>query len=169
MGRDKAGLIIDGTPLWQLQLDKLRALAPRELFISGRRDGPYAGAGVEIIEDKIPGLGPLGGIAAGLARAESPLVLVLAIDLPAMTSEFLATLLRDGRATIPQRGDVFEPLAAVYPKTALPIADELLREEDRSVQRFVRRLIDAGLANTRTIDASDADLFRNVNRPRDLA
>src|SRR5688500_16588132 len=80
MGFDKATLVIDGQPLWQRQLATLRALHPHELFISGRLDGPYGGAGVEIIEDDVADLGPLGGIASILRRAESELVLILAID-----------------------------------------------------------------------------------------
>lgn len=168
MGRDKAGLRIGGQFLWERQLATLQALAPREIFISGRCDGPYAGAGVEIVEDAIPGLGPLGGIAAALSRAESPLVLVLAIDLPAMTSAFLAALLREGRAIIPQSAAHFEPLAAVYPKSALFIAEELLREEDRSMQRFVRRVIDAGLGRSRPLSEVETSLFTNLNRAEDL-
>lgn len=168
MGRDKAALIIGGQPLWQRQLATLRALAPRELFISGRRDGPYADAGVEIIEDAIPGLGPLGGIAAALRRAESPLVMVLAIDLPAMTADFLATLLREARPTIPQNADYFEPLAAVYPRSALSVAEEMLRDEDRSMQRFVRRLVDEDLALAYAITPSERMIFSNLNYPADM-
>jgi molybdopterin-guanine dinucleotide biosynthesis protein A len=169
MGRDKATLVIDGQPLWQRQLATLRALQPCELLISGRRDGPYAGAGIEIIEDAIPGLGPLAGIAAALRRADSPRVLVLAIDLPAMTADFLATLLQNSRPTVPQSARYFEPLAAVFPKAALPIAEEFLCEKDRSMQRFVRRLVEVGLACARAIDADESVLFQNVNAPGDLA
>ena len=38
MGRDKAGLIVGSQTLWDLQLAKLRALDPAELFISGRHN-----------------------------------------------------------------------------------------------------------------------------------
>lgn len=169
MGRDKATIIMDGQPLWQRQLATLRVLNPTELFISGRRDGPYAGAGIEIVEDAIAGLGPLAGIAAALHRAESPLVLVLAIDLPAMNPEFLAALLQEARATIPRNARYFEPLAAVYSKSALPIAEELLREDDRSMQRFICRLIEAGLAQARSISENELRFFQNVNLPSDLA
>lgn len=168
MGRDKAGLVIAGTPLWQIQIEKLRVLGPAGLFISGRRGGPYEGSGVEIVEDAIPGLGPLGGIAAALTRAQTPRVLVLAIDLPAITPEFLAALLRTETAVVPRDADAFEPLAAIYPKSALTIAEEMLREEDRSMQRFVRRLIDAQLAQARMLSADETRLFKNLNQPGDL-
>lgn len=169
MGCDKAGLVIDGLPLWQRQLAKLRALEPRELFISGRPAGPYAGAGMEVLADAEPGLGPLSGIAAALRRAESPLILVLAIDLPAMTSAFLAKVVRRGRSVVPRNARFFEPLAAVYPKSALALAEEHLRSEDRSLQRFIRRLIEAGLTEESVIDEADLPCFQNVNEVRDLA
>ena len=168
MGQDKAGVLFEGRPLWDLQLARLRLLAPCELFISGRPDGPFANAGVEIVPDPIPDLGPLGGIAAILARATSPLVLVLAIDLPAMTVDFLTKLVKTGHAVIPENGRRFEPLAAVYPKSALPIAERLLRENDRSLQRFGRELIGGGLAQPLPISEAELSLFRNVNRPEDL-
>jgi molybdopterin-guanine dinucleotide biosynthesis protein A len=69
MGRDKAGVLLHGQPLWQRQLATLRAVQPAELFISGKADAAYAGAGVEIVADNFPGLGPLSGLEATLRRA----------------------------------------------------------------------------------------------------
>ncbi len=169
MGRDKAAVLINGTPLWQLQLDKLRALHPAELYISGRRDGPFAAAGVEIVEDESPDLGPLGGIAATLARMTSPRLLVLAIDLPAMTPAFLRSLFGESGCLIPQRGDFFEPLAAVYPKAATALAQTALQRTDRSMQRFCRELVAADLAHPQQLAATALPYFRNLNEPRDLA
>ena len=83
---------MEGRPLWQRQLDTLSAAGPSEVFISGRTDGPYSAARVPIISDQTSGLGPLGGIAAALRHARFEYLLVLAIDLPAMTSDFLAKL-----------------------------------------------------------------------------
>lgn len=168
MGRDKAVVMIDGVPLWQRQLATLRALQPAELFISGRADGPYAGVGVEIVEDARPGLGPLAGIAAALARSRSPRLVVLAIDLPAMTAGYLAGLLRLETGAIPQQGTQFEPLAAVYPAAAHALAEGAIDGDDRSLQPFVRRLVAAGLAVPAPIGPEEAALFRNVNTPADL-
>src|SRR5438477_277515 len=99
MGRDKAALIVDGEPLWQRQLATLRATQPAELFISGKSDGPYANCGVEILADEFPDCGPLGGITTALRRCTSERLLVLAVDLPAMTAEFLRTLLDESQRT----------------------------------------------------------------------
>ena len=170
MGRDKAGAIFDGQPLWRRQLATLRALEPAELFISGKADGPYAGAGVEILLDHSPGLGPLAGLEAAFRRASHPLVLVLAIDLPALTPGFLASLIQTATATgcVPRRAEWFEPLAAVYPRTCLPLVEACLRAADRSMQRFVRLAAAAGLVESRALRPADLALFKNVNLPGDL-
>ena len=172
MGRDKAGVLINGEPLWQRQLATLRATAPRELFISGKPDGPYADAGVEIVSDITPDCGPLAGFEAALRRASHPLVLVLAVDLPAMTADFLSALVCE--ATVSSKGCVtrdehwFEPLAAVYPHTCLPLATECLLSEDRSMQRFVRLAAEQGHISIRELAENERTLFRNVNRPSEL-
>lgn len=172
MGRDKAGVLLHGQPLWQRQLATLRAVRPAELFISGKADAPYAGAGVEIVADHSPNLGPLAGLEATLRRARHPLVLVLAIDLPAMTPAFLAGLLATTSTTetgcVPRGADCFEPLAAVYPRACLPVVEACLRDTDRSMQRFVRLALAAGLVKERELRPDEVTLFKNVNLPGDL-
>jgi len=172
MGCDKATVLIDGQPLWRRQLTTLRALQPHEFFISGKPDGPYAGAGFEILADNFPGLGPLAGLEAALRRASHPLVLVLAIDLPEMTAEFLSSLVRspglEVKGCVPQFDDWFEPLAAVYPTACLPLAQECLRAADHSMQRFVRVAVDQGFIKVCRLDQNERPLFKNINRPGDL-
>lgn len=172
MGQDKAGVLITGEPLWQRQLATLRACRAREVFISGKADGPYALADVEILIDAVPGLGPLGGLAASLRRASCPLVLVLAIDLPAMTAAFLSSLVNETAAgvqgCVPRDGAWFQPLAAVYPRACLPLVGACLRDEDRSMQRFVRLAAAQGWVKIRELTPDERPLFRNVNQPGDL-
>jgi len=172
MGRDKASVVIAGQPLWQRQLATLRATGAQELFISGKLDGPYADSGIEIIVDSSPGRGPLAGLEAALRRARQPLLLVLAIDLPDVTSAFLADLVHrsstSGLGIVPRRDQWFEPLAAVYPQTCLPLVEECLRGEDHSMQHFVREAVARNLLEERTLTFTEQALFRNLNAPSDL-
>ena len=178
MGRDKSALPVNGEPLWQRQLAVLRATEPAELFISGKNDGPYADCGVEILADEIPGCGPLGGIVTALRRCTSDHLLVLAVDMPAMTAEFLRKLLdesqRTGMGVVPSVADdgrrraSFEPLAAVYPRAALAIADECLRMGERKLEAFIRKLEASQLMSVLAVGQNDAALFANWNSPEDL-
>ena len=170
MGRDKALLPLgDGRLLWQRQLAMLEELQPAELFISGpNREGfPVT---VLRLEDAASGLGPLAGIAVALRAMCSERLLVLAIDLPAMTADFLRGLLVDGRGMIPQTSDgYFEGLAAVYPRTALTTVENQLMREDRSLQTLVRRLLEEGQAAVRPVTEAETALFENWNQPDDIA
>jgi molybdopterin-guanine dinucleotide biosynthesis protein A len=171
MGRDKSAVETDGIALWRRQLATLRALAPCELFVSGNPDGPYSGAGVEIVSDATPGFGPLGGIAAVMERMTAGHLLALAIDMPAMSAEFLGGLLaacEPGRGLVPLLNGEPEPLAAVYPAACLPLVRKGLAADDRSMRTFVRRAIGGGLVKEYAVSAEHAPLFRNVNSPCDL-
>jgi molybdenum cofactor guanylyltransferase len=172
MGRDKAGVIVAGQSLWQRQLSTLHALHPAELFVSGKSDGPYASSDISVVTDITPDRGPLSGLEASLHYAAHPLLLVLAIDLPAMTAEFLSRLLREvssERGCVPCIDGWFEPLAAVYPRHSLPLVQKCLRGEDFSMQSFVRQAISSNLVTSWTIPEEDTPLFRNVNTPIDLS
>src|SRR4051812_35892367 len=93
MGRDKALLEIDGQPAWRRQRDVLARVGAAEIFLSARpeqawaRDAAMTGF-TALVHDAFPNCGPMGGIAAALARATHSPVAVLTIDLPRMTSEW---------------------------------------------------------------------------------
>lgn len=173
MGRDKAGVIFEGEPLWQRQLSTLRATGPQECFISGRPDGPYIGGPVEVIFDAKPDLGPLAGLAAALHRARSAYLLVLAVDLPGMTAELLHRLLTVSAAlrkgVVPQIDDHFEPLAAIYPRDCLPLVERALAGNDRSLQHILVEAIGAGIMVEYDVAEADRALFRNVNHRSEIS
>ena len=173
MGRDKAALEIEGEPLWSRQLAILRATGSSELFISGRPDGPYAESGVPIIEDLTPDTGPLAALEAVLPRIANPHVIVLAIDLPAMRADFLAALVQTPLAkdcsVVPEINGRFEPLAAVYAPSLLPLVIECLHGRDHSMQNLLRKANQSGLVIAHPVRAEERSFFKNLNSPIDLA
>ncbi len=170
MGRDKAGVLWRGEPLWQRQLGTLRACGAAEIFISGHASGPYSAADVPIVLDRTPGGGPLAGIAAALRHARHEHVLVLAIDLPEITSAFLRDLLAQAAAAaiVPRDAHRFEPLAAIYTRACLPLAGACLRDGSPSLQRFAAAAIAQGIAGAHVLTPAECPLFHNVNTPSDL-
>jgi molybdopterin-guanine dinucleotide biosynthesis protein A len=171
MGRDKAFVEIEGVPLWRRQLLLLRELRPKEIFISGPGRAEWLNEGCIIIQDLKTDIGPLAGLAAGLQRCSTNLLLVLAVDLPHITLDYLRQLLAncsDGIGSVPKSLDRFEPLAAVYPTTSLPVAQGCLESGDHSLQHFVARCVSEELVRPKEIAANERDLFLNLNRPEDL-
>jgi len=172
MGFDKAAAVDRGQVLWRRQVETLQAIQPHELFISGKAGGPYAGQGFEVIADLHPERGPLGGLEAAISRMRTPLLCVLAVDLPWMTAAFLAALLevaaQNGRGVVPRNGEAFEPLAAVYPRAMLGLIAEQMEGPDYSMRRLIRRALDLDLVIPYPLAKEDRGLFGNVNSPADL-
>jgi molybdopterin-guanine dinucleotide biosynthesis protein A len=121
MGRDKAFVEISGQTLLARQIQLARELGAAEIFISGRADVDYSPFGCRVWLDEVADAGPLAGIARALAETSAPLLLVLAVDLPEMSAEFLrrlATHCTETTGVIPRVAGQVEPLAAFYPKTS---------------------------------------------------
>jgi molybdopterin-guanine dinucleotide biosynthesis protein A len=168
MGRDKAALRRAGCPLWLAQLGTLAATQPAEIFVAGKC-APIPAGTVEMIADLREDCGPLGGIAAALKRARAPWVMVLAVDMPAMTPEFLLAMLRRAQrkdcGVVPHFDDGFEPLAAIYPADAAPIAVRMLEEGRLALREFIGEAMGAGLLVDYPVEWEERRLFANMNTP----
>jgi molybdenum cofactor guanylyltransferase len=167
-GQDKALFSWNGQPLWARQLATLRGANAGEILLSARADPKWRPPDVKFVRDAAPFCGPLGGLLASLDDMSASHLLVLAIDMPLMTSFYLRGLMeeaRPGRGVLPLLHEKAEPLAAVYPVEA----EALLREmrasgEDYSLQRANRILLQAGRMQSISVRPGDEFLFQNLNR-----
>ncbi|MEO2136709.1 MAG: molybdenum cofactor guanylyltransferase [bacterium] len=166
-GRDKRVALLSGEPLWAITLGKLRRVAGGRVMIAGG-GGPALyrhGSRVEKVPDAVIGGGPLAALVAGLQRSSSGLV-VLACDLPWISSSVLEGVARAGLAcglpVAPRGPRGWEPLAAWYPVSVLPLALSLLGGGCASPQRLLDK------AGALALDWPARRQFRNVNRQGDL-
>jgi len=181
MGSDKALLCVEERTLWQRQCDVLREAGATEVFLSARTDQLWAedpavvGRFDAIVRDVKPDCGPLGGIVAALERASCSHLAVLAIDLPAMDAAWfhrLATLAVQGEpevGVVGRREGYFEPLAALYPKTAYEVALAALTTGDYSLQRLIAQGVSRGLFREIEIAPAEGGRFANWNEQRSLS
>lgn len=172
MGRDKARLECGGRTLIERQAALLRALAPAECFLAARAPDAYPDVGLPVLADAFPGQGPLAGIERALAVARQPLVLVLAVDLPRLTASRLRQLLAAGGETtgvVPRVAGRFEPLAAVYPKSAHALAAARLDAGQNRARAFAVACVERGWARPLDLPPEAANEFVNWNTPGDAA
>jgi len=171
MGKDKATLLFRGEPLWRIQLDLLRKLAPVEILISGCNDPAWRPADVYFVADAPPSRGPLSGISAALARAATTHLLTLAIDMPFMNEQYLYSLysaIEPGRGVIPVMEERAEPLAAIYPVEARADFAAALSGSDFSLQKLAKELLSKDRLRVVQVKKEEEALFRNLNEPMDL-
>jgi molybdenum cofactor guanylyltransferase len=184
MGRDKAMLELDGRPLVEQTLNKLRSLDlnPR---IGGSR--PDLARFAAIVADNCAHAGPLAGIEAALAASDSDLNLFVPVDLPGIPAAFLRWLIRRAEtshalATIPRYGNRPQPLCAIYSQRLLPglrlalgagnlkIMDAI-RQSASALGEFIDAFDVESVAAASPAewpsDSRPADWFRNVNTPAD--
>jgi len=171
MGRDKALLDWNGRPLWQHQLETLQALSPAEILICRADNPPLPAIDARHIPDLLPSRGPLGAIAAALETASTSHLLVLAIDLPHITPDFLKTLLAKttpDTGIVPKSNHFYEGLAAIYPTHLAPLARQALESNDHSLQTFIKTATQRAGLHAYPISPEDLPKFKNLNTPEDL-
>ena len=171
MGEDKATILFRSVPLWKIQLELLRQLEPHELFVSARTDPVWRPADAQFVADQMPSRGPVSGIAAALSRISSDHLLVLAIDMPFMTENYLRGLcerVRTGSGIVPVIESRFEPLAAVYPREVCHDVVATLSGNDFSLQSLISKLIAANKLEPVQVSKEEKALLHNLNEPRDF-
>lgn len=170
MGRSKALLRVDGVPLWKRQAAALRAAGARRVWVSLRRGQRTLGSRRTILRDPVRDCGPLSGIAAALASCKEPFIMVLAVDLPAMTGAWIRRLARESRGStgvVVRTSRGYEPLAALYPASAGTVALRRLGRRQLALQAFVAELERKGLVRAVRRPVEDPALC-NANRPGDV-
>jgi molybdenum cofactor guanylyltransferase len=171
MGRDKALLEVGEQPLLARQINLTWATRATEVFISGRAGVDYSHFNCPVLLDRFPDAGPLAGIERGLAALAAARLLVLAVDLPAMTESLLnmmAAASPEHLGVIPRLNGRIEPLAAFFPKASLRLAQVALRSNNYSVTAFSQQCVYAGIAKFIELPARQIRCFTNWNSPADV-
>ncbi|MCG0313800.1 MAG: molybdopterin-guanine dinucleotide biosynthesis protein B [Calditerricola sp.] len=145
MGQSKPLLAYRGRRLVDYLLDVVRA-AGGTAHLVGKADSPLAREYAERwISDEVDA-GPLGGLAAGLARVDGDRAVVLACDLPRVTPETLTWLWRLSEthpsydAWVSCDGMRVHPLLAVYRTRVLPRVRAQLATGSYALSGLLNRL-----------------------------
>lgn len=183
MGTDKALLDWDGRPLIEHELTQLRAsnAAIDDIRVIGERP-EYHQLGLPVHRDRFQGAGTLGGIATALHYATHDYVLVVACDMPLLSSALLSAMIDEPRdfdvlvpALRPERSDqggsqTFETLHAIYRTSCLPAIEREIAADRLKVIGFFDQVRVRTLSEDwmRSFDPGLHSVM-NVNNPDQLA
>ena len=166
MGRDKALLPLGDQTLIERVLAAARPLAYPGLIIGD--PAAYSHLGWPVLPDDHPGRGPLGGLYTALSTIAAP-VLLLACDLPFLTSAFLRYLVsRRGphQAVVPHTAAGLQPLCALYEPSCMAAVEAAMQADQLGMRRLLSKL---SLDLLREKDWRPYDqrglLFANLNAP----
>ncbi len=125
------------------------------------------------MEDIYRDRGPLAGIHAALRSTESDWNLVLSVDMPLMTPEFLSWLLQQARGAdqlivVPDALGGQQPLCAVYRREVLAAAEQALKGDDNKIGHLFDRVPTRILSESEIRTAGfTPEVFQNVNTVQD--
>lgn len=172
MGCDKATLAFGGRPLADHQAATLAASGAWPLLYACRPDQAHRPPGLRVVGDEPPGDGALAALVRAWRTEPAEVLIVLAVDLPLVTADFLAELARSARgagaSVVPLRDGRLEPLAAAWHRSALAEL-EAAASRGGSFQEVAVRLRTAGLLRPRPVSAAEAAQLSNANTPEEFA
>jgi len=170
MGTDKAHLDWHGRPLIEHQAATLTATGGWPLLLSCRPEQSEHLAGFQRIEDQSPDGGALRAFVDALSAAPAPVLTVLAVDLPLVTPDFLARLTGQARdaavSVIPLCAERYEPMAAAWHQSALPVLRAALAT-GQSLQQACTLLQTQNLLQPYRVSSDERALLTNLNSPSD--
>jgi molybdenum cofactor guanylyltransferase len=154
MGRDKALLEWHGRNLLHHMQVLLRTVCD-PVIVVGREELP----------DSIPGVGPIGGILTALQYSQTPFNIIIAVDLPFLTPQFLIEFHNHCRTSA-------KPLTACTTAAGFPLCLGLRSELRPAIAQYIEsgnRSLAGFICQTDHDEISGIDprLFININSAAD--
>jgi molybdopterin-guanine dinucleotide biosynthesis protein A len=167
-GQDKTKLRFGRQTLLERTLDILNPLCSETLISSNTLE---TCSNYRIIPDRRKGQGPLGALYSCLLAARNPYLLIVATDMPFITTGALQKLWqeREGfEVVIPKSPDGMQPLAALYSRECILPIQAQLEQGNLKIRSFFSEV------RVKVINCQDfpgiyhKNIFLNINSPADL-
>jgi molybdopterin-guanine dinucleotide biosynthesis protein A len=168
-GRDKGLIQVSGRPMISHVLDALLPQVEQIIISANRNLDEYSAFGLPVVTDASRDfLGPLAGIAGGLAAARTEWVAIAPCDSPRLAADCvdrLASACADDERidiAVAHDGERIQPVFALIRRSLLEDLDAFLESGGRKVDRWY------GQQQMQLVDFSDnPDNFLNINRRED--
>lgn len=152
-----------GLPIWLI-----RATSPAPALAS-----EFEKIGLPQLVDQWPDAGPLGALATAFDQTTCQRLLLLACDLPFLTTDFLDWLVKQtpaATAVVPSDGKRHHPLCAVYDRACHRLLQEKIESGKLRAHSFLDELEDVVLLPPRAWKSFDdgGRLLANINTAEDL-
>jgi len=176
MKSDKAFIKIGGQEIISIQIDLLSGIFDEILIVANRNQvegfSVFERRGAKVVREIYEGIGPLGGIASGLALSSFEECFVLACDMPFIKRkavEYVLGRLPGYMVSVPQTPSGLEPLHAAYSKGCLEVIREQMKSGNYKVTGFFQQ-VKVNYISWEEISSFDDTgmLLFNVNTPSDL-
>lgn len=170
MGSNKALLPHKGGRFIESIYRELSEIFPEVILVTNTPE-QYQFLPCRKVPDLYPGMGALAGIHAGLAHSDTPSVFTVACDMPHLDPALIRHIVSrrgDCDLVLPKSEHGYEPLHALYNKSALPAMAACLEQGRRRIVSILPQLkvSEISAAEVARFDPS-FDSFSNINTPQE--
>lgn len=168
MGTNKALLTINGQTVIEQIVAECKKITDNVLIVTNRFSD-YKFLHLPMVEDKEKGKGPLAGIQAGLSAVSTEKTIVIACDMPFISTKVALALLDELTsydACIPEINDQLHPLFAAYRKSCLPAVNESLAEGQLRIRQFLSK-VHVKIKTENELPSYLDQAFFNMNNPEE--
>lgn len=177
MGKDKAFLSFKNKTFLRWVLEALDKYCDEIIIVANKDQSIYLNeakglsANIKFTSDIHPYEGPLNGIISSLDLIENENIFVATCDTPLINSEvikFLHQTIENYEAVIPVVKDKFQPLNALYKKSALEKAKNIYKSGQKSMFSFIKQL-NKKIIYEKDLKNIDKNLYTywSINTPED--
>ena len=165
MGSDKAMLEFRGKKLIEFSLAVMQEVAGTTIISANH--GLFNSLADAVVADTHTGIGPLGGLEAGLRVSRTRVNLVAPCDTPFLSVVVLRHILdyvETYDAVVPISADgKIEPLTAYYSRDVLPVIERQIKQGDYKMQHLLQNI------RTKYLLIDGSHVLKNMNTPDDFS
>ena len=166
----KGLLEIKGVSIINRQIDVLTKLFDDVIIITNTPEF-YQSLGPGIVEDAIPGKGPLGGIYSALLNSGSRYNFVVASDMPYLNPSLIKYMLNNSAGydiIVPAFSGRLEPLHSIYSKGCINVIEDMIKNNNFKVTDLFSQLKVKKIAEEEVARFDPEGLsFVNINTAQD--
>jgi len=171
MGTNKALLTLAGEPLIQRLSRRMTQWFEQTVIVTNSPE-TYAFLGLPMVGDRVPGLGPLGGLEAGLRASQFEHAFFCAVDMPFIREGLVRYMVEQApgyEIVVPYLGGEFEPMHAVYGQGCRPSIERYLEARRLKLLNIYHEVRRRDLTEEEIRRFGDPErLFFNCNTPEEI-
>ena len=172
MGKDKGMCNFKDKPLVEYAIDALKPFCGKILLSTNLTEG-YEKYGLELINDEIKEIGPMGGIYSCLKKSKTKHNFVLSCDTPFIGKQlvkFIVDNISDDFDIVApvHENSYLEPLCAYYNNSVMTNMNAFIERGDFKLMGLLKSLRLKQLVIDNTLGFYNSKLFINLNTSEDL-
>jgi len=172
MGHEKGLVTFGDKRLVDYSIQALKPLCGKILLSANNEVDSYREFGLEIVQDEIKGIGPMGGLLACLKKSKTRHNLILSCDIPFVETELLIYLLSElenEQVVVPIHNEgKIEPLCGYYNTNVISKLEESFLSGNYKLLDFLNKIKLKMVLVDKSLPFFNEQLFLNINNKIEL-